>query len=198
MNDETSNKNRRQFLIASTAAVGGVGVGAALVPFAGSMNPSAKARAAGADVEVNISDLGPGEMKVVEWRRMPVIILHRTPEMIEDMEATLDRLKDPESIEASQQPEYAQNPLRSVKPEYLVVMGVCTHLGCVPSFKPEHRIAEAGEWWKGGFLCPCHQSKYDFAGRVFSDTSPAPMNLPVPPHEFLTDTVIRIGDQGTA
>jgi len=197
MNDSPPKKNRRQFLVASTTAVGGVGVGFAASPFVGSMNPSAKAKAAGADVEVEVGDLEPGALRVVEWRGMPVFILRRTPEMIADIKGLDDQLKDPNSEEDSQQPEYARNEYRSINPEYLVVMGVCTHLGCAPNFRPEHGILEIGEWWKGGFLCPCHQSSYDLAGRVFAGRSPAPLNLPVPPHEYLSDTLIRVGDQGS-
>ena len=128
---------------------------------------------------------------------MPVYILRRTPEMLERISELEERLKDPHSEEISQQPEYAQNPYRSIRAEYLIVMGVCTHLGCAPSFKPEHGFKQAGEWWRGGFYCACHQSIYDLSGRVFKD-SLAPMNLPVPPHHFLTKTRIRIGDQSLA
>lgn len=198
MSGEPVDSNRRQVITAAISAVGGVGVGAAAIPFAASLLPSAKARAAGADVEVDISDLGPGEMKVVEWRRMPVWILRRTPDMLKALAAYESRLKDPSSERESQQPEYARNAFRSIKPEYLVVVGVCTHLGCSPRYMPRRIDESVPDWWAGGFRCPCHKSIFDLAGRVFQEMSPAPMNLPVPPYQYLADTRIRIGDQTTS
>jgi len=194
MKDEAKNTRRRELLKTSTALFGGIGIGSLLVPFASSLSPSAKAQAGGADVEIDISKLAPGELLIVKWRRMPVWVLRRTPEMLSDLEGFRDQLKDPYSERETQQPDYARNPHRSIKPEILVVMGVCTHLGCSPNFKPEHGIKEIGDWWKGGFFCSCHQSEYDLAGRVFKGRSPAPLNLPVPPHQYLSGTTILIGD----
>jgi len=174
--------------------LGGIGVGAVAVPLLSSLSPSAEARAGGADVEVDISKLAAGELMIARWRRMPVWILRRTPAMLDDLAQFKDRLKDPDSDIASQQPAYARNPHRSIKPEILVVMGLCTHLGCSPGYKPEHGIREIGDWWKGGFFCPCHFSEYDLAGRVFKGRSPAPLNLPVPPHQYLSEQLLLIGN----
>jgi len=195
MANQGVDKERRRLLTTATTAIGAVGASVASVPFAKAMLPSAKALAAGADVEVDISDMRPGELRVVEWRRSPVWVLRRTPEMLKAIEETENRLKDPNSEAESQQPDYAQNRYRSRNPEYLVVMGVCTHLGCSPTYTPEHGVEEIGSWWKGGFFCPCHQSEYDLSGRVFEGRSPAPLNLPVPPHRFATDSTLVVGDQ---
>ncbi len=188
------DSGRRKVLVTTAALLGGVGVTGTAVPFVESMLPSARARALGADVEVDIGGLQPGELKIVEWRGMPVWILRRTPRMLADLETLVDRLKDPDSEAESQQPPYARNRYRSIKPEYLVVVGICTHLGCSPTYRPQPSIPEVGAWWRGGFFCPCHYSDYDLAGRVFADRSPAPLNLPVPPHQYLSATRIRIGD----
>jgi len=195
MTDKSPDKERRRLLTTAAAALGGFGAGAASVPFVQSLAPSARAKAFGGDIEVDVSDLKPGELRIVEWRGMAVYVLHRTPEMLRDIEALKDRLRDADSEIASQQPEYAKNRYRSIRPEFLVVMGVCTHLGCAPSFKPEYAFPKAGSWWLGGFYCPCHDSIHDLAGRVFDGTSPAPRNLPVPPHRFVSETKIVIGDQ---
>lgn len=194
MDDDAKNLKRRDLLRSSTALVGGIGIGAFAIPLLSSLSPSARAKAQGADVEVDISKLAPGQLLIAKWRRMPVWILHRTPEMLRDMALNAGRLKDPESERETQQPDYARNPHRSIRPEILVVIGICTHLGCSPNFKPEHGIEEVGDWWKGGFFCPCHYSEYDLAGRVFKGRSPAPLNLPVPPHKYLSDTTILIGN----
>ena len=194
MTEETHDPDRRRLLTTVAAAIGGVGVGAASVPFVQSLSPNQAAEAAGADIEVDISDLEPGQMKVVAWRNRPVMIVRRTPEMLENMRTLEGRLRDSTS-EASQQPDYAKNWHRSIRPEIFVVVDVCTHLSCTPSFRPEYAISEAGPWWKGGLLCPCHNSQYDFAGRVFEGMSPAPINLPIPPHHFVSDTKIMIGDR---
>ena len=194
MTEETHDPDRRRLLTTAAAAIGGVGVGAASVPFALSLSPNQAAEAAGADVEVDISDLEPGQMKVVAWRNRPVMIVRRTPEMLENMRTLEGRLRDSTS-EASRQPDYAKNWHRSIRPEIFVVADVCTHLSCTPSFRPEYAISEAGPWWRGGLLCPCRNSQYDFAGRVFEGMSPAPTNLPIPPHYFMSDTKIVIGDQ---
>lgn len=192
--DDAKKSQRRDLLKTTTALVGGIGIGAFTIPLASSLSPSARAQAGGADVEVDISKLNPGQLLIVKWRRMPVWVLNRTPEMLSELENLQDKLKDPNSERETQQPEYARNPHRSIKPEILVVMGVCTHLGCSPNYRPEHGIKEIGDWWKGGFFCSCHQSEYDLAGRVFKGRSPAPLNLPVPPHRYLSETAILIGD----
>ena len=194
MTEETHDPGRRRLLTTAAAAVGGVGVGVVSVPFVQSLSPNQAAEAAGADVEVDISDLEPGQMKVIAWRNRPVMIVRRTPEMLENMQALEGQLRDATS-DASQQPDYAKNWHRSIRPDVFVVVNVCTHLSCTPSFRPEYAISEAGPWWRGGLLCPCHNSQYDLAGRVFEGTSPAPANLPIPPHHFVSDTRILIGDQ---
>ena len=194
MTEETHDPDRRRLLTTAAVAIGGVGVGAASVPFVQSLSPNRAAEAAGADVEVDISDLEPGHMKVVAWRNRPVMIVRRTPEMLDNIRTLEGQLRDSTS-EASQQPDYAKNWHRSIRPDIFVVVDVCTHLSCTPSFRPEYAISEAGPWWRGGLLCPCHNSQYDLAGRVFEGTSPAPINLPIPPHHFVSDTKIVIGDQ---
>ena len=193
MEDKDIDRDRRKILTGTVAFVSGVGIGAAAVPLAKSMLPSARAVALGAPVEVDISQLKPGEMMVVEWRRNPVWILRRTPQMVEELVGLENMLKDPESDAAAQQPEYAKNNQRSLKPEYFVAMGLCTHLGCSPTFKPEHSTQEVGAWWRGGFHCPCHRSNYDLAGRVYKN-SPAPLNLPIPPHRYISEFRIVIGE----
>jgi ubiquinol-cytochrome c reductase iron-sulfur subunit len=191
--DETSS-GRRRFLTAATTVVGAVGTGFLLVPFISSMQPSAKARAAGAPVRADISKLEPGQMIRVKWRGKPVWVVNRTDAMLETLPALNDQLRDPDSVE-SEQPEYAQNEVRSIKPEILVLIGICTHLGCSPTYRPDVAPADLGPDWKGGFFCPCHGSRFDIAGRVYAGV-PAPTNLPVPPHRFLSDDEIIIGDEG--
>lgn len=198
MPSEISSKSRRKLLTKAAAIVGGLGIATSAYPLVQSMSPSEKAKLAGANVYVDIGDIPPGKMKTVEWRRLPVWILHRTPEMLEQLSSFDYKLKDPESRQTSQQPEYARNPYRSIKPEFLVLVGNCTHLGCTPNLTPELGIEEIGDWWKGGFFCHCHNSEYDYAGRVFKGRSPAPLNLPVPPHKYISDTILRIGDQAEA
>ncbi|MBS1202156.1 MAG: ubiquinol-cytochrome reductase [Chromatiaceae bacterium] len=191
------NKNRRRVLIAATSVVGAVGAGFAAVPFIASMNPSAKARAAGAPVEADISKLEPGALLVVKWRGKPIWIVNRTPEMLEALPTLDPELADPNS-EAPQQPEYCRNPTRSIKPAYLVAIGICTHLGCSPTYRPEVAPEDLGPKWKGGFFCPCHGSRFDLAARVFKGV-PAPTNLVIPIHTYLNDTTILVGqDQGAA
>ena len=183
----------RRRLIVATAAVGGVGAVAVLVPFVSSLLPSERAKAAGAPVEVDIGKLESGQMMTVEWRGKPVWIVNRTQAMLDTLPKLNDQVADPKS-EKNQQPLYAQNETRSVKPELLVVVGICTHLGCSPStkFKPGADEGMTADW-VGGFLCPCHGSTFDFAGRVYK-AKPAPTNLEVPPHVYLTDTRILIGE----
>ena len=182
---------RRQWIIA-TAGVGGILGMTALIPFVSSLLPSERALAAGAPVEVDIGRLQAGEMLVVEWRGKPVWILNRTPEMLAALKKAEPMLADPASRVASQQPEYAANPTRSRAPEMLVVIGICTHLGCSPSNAFTPGDPALGADWPGGFLCPCHGSTFDFAGRVFKN-KPAPTNLEVPPHQYLSDTRLLIG-----
>jgi ubiquinol-cytochrome c reductase iron-sulfur subunit len=188
---------RRHFLVVATTVTGVVGAGLAAVPFLESWRPSARAQALGAPVEVDISKLEPGQLVKVEWRGKAVYVVHRTPAMIEELDDMGPRLRDPESKD-SEQPAYAANATRARKPEYLVVVGVCTHLGCAPLARFDPGDAELGADWLGGFYCPCHGSKFDLAGRVFKDV-PAPTNLTVPPYQFLTAGRILIGsDSGAA
>ena len=183
----------RRRLIVATAAVGGAGAVAVLVPFVSSLLPSERAKAAGAPVEADIGKLEAGQMMTVEWRGKPVWIINRTPEMLGTLPKLDGSVADPKS-EVDMQPSYAQNETRSIKKEIMVVIGICTHLGCSPSskFKPGAEEGMAADWL-GGFLCPCHGSTFDFAGRVFK-AKPAPTNLEVPPHVYLSDTRILIGE----
>lgn len=192
MNDDGIDKDRRRFLTTTATAVGGVGAVATAVPFISTMTPSAKTKAIGAPVEVDISDIAPGERKIVKWQGKPVWILRRRKEVLDELSELADKLSDPDS-EEKQQPDYAQNPYRSINPEYLIVIGLCTHLGCSPTFVPIDADHELGSDWKGGFFCPCHGSMFDLAGRVYKGF-PAPTNLLVPPHKFLTETHVLIGD----
>lgn len=190
--DQKIDSSRRTLLVA-TSALGGAGVVATAVPFVASLTPSDRARAAGAPVEADISKLSPGEMMTVEWRGRPVWILRRTEEMLASLDHTESRVSDPSS-ERNQQPEYARNRHRSIKPEYLVTIGICTHLGCSPSERFRTGAASGiSDDWQGGFFCPCHGSYFDLAGRVFR-SMPAPSNLVVPPHKYLTDATILVGE----
>jgi ubiquinol-cytochrome c reductase iron-sulfur subunit len=183
----------RRRLVVATAAVGGVGALAALVPFVSSMLPSERAKAAGAPVEVDIGSLESGQMMTVEWRGKPVWIINRSKEMLDTLPKLADAVVDPKS-ERDMQPDYCKNETRSIKPNIMVAVGICTHLGCSPSskFKKGAEEGMAGDWL-GGFLCPCHGSTFDFAGRVYK-SKPAPVNLEVPPHTYLSDTRILIGE----
>jgi len=191
MNEEKKvDKTRRNLVVATSVAGGAASVGAA-VPFVVSMWPSERAKAAGAPVEVDISKIAPGEMAVIEWRGKPVWVIHRTKEMIESLKVATARLTDPES-RASKQPAYAKNETRAQNPEWMVMEGVCTHLGCSPQLKTAEAKAEMGGDWAGGFYCPCHGSKFDYAGRVFRG-APAPLNLEVPPY-VLAEGKLTIGE----
>ncbi len=192
MNDNEVDKNRRRLLVAAAGVMGGVGAGYVATPFILSMHPSERVKAAGAPVEVDIANIKPGELMTVEWRGKPVWILRRDSGMLDDLQKLADELRDPNSEENTQQPTYAKNFNRSLNPEYLVVIGICTHLGCAPTFRPDKAPNDLGSQWKGGFFCPCHGSRYDLAGRVFKGV-PAPSNLVVPPHRFITDNRILIG-----
>jgi len=194
MADKELDQGKRRFLVAATSVAGGIASAAAAVPFVASMLPSERAKAAGAPVEADISGLAPGEMTRVEWRGKPVWIVRRTREMLESVKRNDEKVADPQSQRKKElTPEYARNELRSIKPEYLVVVGICTHLGCSPvdKFKAQPEAFESD--WKGGFYCPCHGSLFDLAGRVYKN-KPAPDNLEVPPHRYLSDTRILIGE----
>jgi ubiquinol-cytochrome c reductase iron-sulfur subunit len=189
------DRNRRHFLTVATAVAGAVGVGFVAVPFLSSLKPSARAQALGAPVEVPLGSMQPGEMVRVIWRGRLVFVLRRSQEMLARLQDSVDNLRDPNSEVTEQQPDYTANETRSVRPEYLVVEGSCTHLGCAPLEDFEVRPSEN---WSGGFFCPCHGSKFDLAGRVFKGV-PAPTNLRVPPHRFVRDDLILIGqDTGAA
>jgi len=190
MSTDGVNAGRRRLLIGATAAVGAVGVGYVAVPFVKSWNPSAKAKAAGAPVTADISQLEPGQKMTVEWRGKPVWVVRRTPEMLAGLKRIEPSLLDPASENEAQQPAYARNEFRSIKSEYLVLTGICTHLGCSPLFEPEKAKLEST--WEGGFFCPCHGSKFDLAGRVYKGV-PAPKNLEVPFHSYTSDKVLVIG-----
>jgi len=181
------------FLTVATSVVGGVGVVGAAVPFVASWNPSAKAKAAGADVEVDISGIEPGQLIRVMWRSKPVWIVRRTPEILAELGQHEDQLRDPNS-ENEQQPAFAQNQYRSMKEEYLILVGICTHLGCSPQHMKDGAFEEYVEGVPEGFFCPCHGSKFDMAGRVFQNV-PAPLNLVVPPYQFVDDATVIIGSE---
>ncbi|MGH1440930.1 MAG: ubiquinol-cytochrome c reductase iron-sulfur subunit [Cellvibrionaceae bacterium] len=192
---EVVNQGRRRFLTAATSVVGAAGAVGVAVPFIGSWNPSAKAKAAGAPVKIDLSKIQPGEMVTEEWRGKPVYIIRRTDEALAGLEKVDGEVSDPDSSNP-QQPEYAQNENRSIKPEFMIMLGVCTHLGCAPQFRPDVGAKDlGGDAWQGGFFCPCHGSKFDLAGRVYKGV-PAPLNLEVPPHVYDTDTTVVIGVDG--
>ncbi|MEQ5836935.1 ubiquinol-cytochrome c reductase iron-sulfur subunit [Marinobacter sp. NFXS9] len=192
MNNGDVSRSRRRFLIGATSVVGGVGVVGAAVPFVASWNPSAKAEAAGAPVSVSIDKIEPGQQVTVEWRGKPVWIVRRTDEMLDNIKKLNDTVKDPQSKEASQQPGYIEGIYRSLKPDIAVLVGICTHLGCVPTYRPEVAPPDLGPDWLGGFFCPCHGSHYDLAGRVYQ-SQPAPLNLEVPPYRYDSETTLTIG-----
>lgn len=192
MSNKEVDRSKRRFLIAATTAVGAVGAAVVAVPFVKSMLPSQRAKAAGAPVEVDISKVEPGMLLTVEWRGKPVWIVNRTKEMLDLLVKHDDRLKDPKS-EEMQQPEYCKNATRSIKPQYLVAVGICTHLGCSPTFRKEIGPADLGADWPGGWFCPCHGSRFDLAARVFKDV-PAPTNLVIPPYKYLSDARLLIGE----
>jgi ubiquinol-cytochrome c reductase iron-sulfur subunit len=188
---EKVDTRKRKFLIAATSAIGGVAAASVAVPLVMSMMPSARAKAAGAPVEVDISKVEPGMLLTVEWRGKPVWIVNRTPEMLDLLAKHDDQLADAAS-EMPQQPDYCKNATRSIKPEFLVAVGICTHLGCSPTFRKDVGAADLGGDWPGGFFCPCHGSRFDLAARVFKGV-PAPTNLVIPPHQYLSDAKLLIG-----
>ncbi len=192
MNDQTVDLRRRHWLVVGTTLTGSVGIACATAPFITSMLPSAAARAAGAPVDVDISKIEPGMEITVLWRGKPVWVLHRAEAMLAMLGKHDNLLLDPRS-EQPQQPPYCKNATRSIEPSYFVVIGVCTHLGCSPTLREQLGAPDLGAGWPGGWLCPCHGSKFDLAGRVFKDV-PAPLNLVVPPHRYLSPTSVRVGD----
>lgn len=190
--ESPTDPNRRRFLVTATSVIGGAGIVAAAVPFVASMEPSARAVAAGAPITVDISKLESGQLITVKWRSRPVWILRRTKKQLAILPSLDARCKDPKSLQPQQLPS-SQNEHRSLLPEYFVVVAICTHLGCVPTFRPDIAPPDLGSAWEGGFFCPCHGSRYDLAGRVFNG-SPAPLNLPVMPYYFMDKTTVRIGE----
>ena len=195
--DNVVDANRRRFLVTSTSVVAAVGAGFVAVPFLSSWMPSERAKNAGAPVEVDISKLEEGRLLIVEWQSKPVWIVRRSAKTLSELVTLDDNLSDPNSENVDQQPAYAQNANRSIKPEISVLVGICTHLGCSPTFRPDIAAADLGADWLGGFFCPCHSSKFDLAGRVYQGV-PAPTNLVVPPHKYVSDNVIIIGEDGEA
>lgn len=194
MNIEGVDESKRQFLTSALTVVGAVGTGYLAVPFLAQMQPSVKAMAAGAPVEVDLSKMESGQLLRVAWRGKPVWILNRTPAVLETLKTLEDQLSDAHSRE-SIQPTSSKNSVRSIKPEIFVAIGLCTHLGCSPTFRPEIAPNDLGPDWKGGFFCPCHGSRFDLAGRVYRGV-PAPTNLEIPPHRYVKDTLLVIGDAG--
>ncbi|HET9699775.1 MAG TPA: ubiquinol-cytochrome c reductase iron-sulfur subunit [Burkholderiales bacterium] len=190
-NSAAVDPGKRRFLIAVTAAAGAVAAAGVAVPFLASMAPSERAKALGAPTEVDISKLEPGQLVRSEWRGKVIWVVRRTKEMLDNLKQLNAQVADPKS-EISEQPAYAKNEVRALKPEFFVVVGICTHLGCSPTFRPEVAPADLGPEWKGGFFCPCHGSRFDLAGRVYKGV-PAPTNLPVPPHMYLSETRVLIG-----
>lgn len=195
MNRNPEDVARRRTLVKLTAAAGGLAAAGAAVPFVASLAPSERAKAAGAPVEVDFGALKPGELSTIEWRGKPVWILRRTPDMLKRLSTAERFLIDPRSEVSSQQPEYAKNPTRSIQPETLVTVALCTHLGCIPSYYPEPDSLQPG--WPGGFYCPCHGSKFDLAGRVYRG-SPAPTNLVIPSYRFVSDAKVVVGEDAKA
>ena len=196
--DNVVDTKRRRFLVNSTSVIAAVGAGFVAVPFLASWMPSERAKNAGAPVEVDISKLEEGRLMIVEWQSKPVWIVKRSEKTLSDLTSLDGILSDPSSEDIDQQPDYAQNASRSIKPEILVLVGICTHLGCSPTYRPDiGAVALGGSDWLGGFFCPCHSSKFDLAGRVYQGV-PAPTNLKVPPHKYLSDNIIVIGEDEEA
>ena len=190
----TVSTGKRKFLAAITALYAGVGAIFVATPFVKSFKPSRRAKAVGAPVDIDLSTIEPGALKVVKWRGKPIWILRRTKQMTQSLSLVTDLLADPTSTQ-SKQPEYAKNQARSSNDEWLVAVGICTHLGCSPVFRPDVAAEDMGKDWQGGFFCPCHGSKFDLAGRVYKNM-PAPTNLTVPPYSFIDDNTLRVGSNG--
>lgn len=193
MAEQGVDPRRRRLLTTAVSVVGGAGAVVAVWPFLASMRPSARAQAAGAPVEVDLEPIEPGQLVRVKWRGKPVWIVYRTEEMLENLEKLEDKLRDPDSEVVSQTPPFARNRWRSIKPEYLVLIGICTHLGCSPTYRPEVAPEDLGPDWLGGFFCPCHGSLFDMAGRVYKGV-PAPTNLEVPPYRYTSERRILVGE----
>lgn len=191
LSDDQIDEQRRKFLLVGSGVLGGIGAICALTPLVSSLMPSAKAQAAGAPVQVDLSNIEPGQQVTIEWRGKPVWIIRRTKEMLAHLNEHNEQLRDPLSV-VNQQPDYAKNQYRSINPEFLVLVGICTHLGCSPKYTPTAN--QIGSQWPGGFYCPCHGSTFDMSGRVFKGV-PAPINLEVPPYHFIGETVIVIGEE---
>ncbi len=192
MSNDGVNNGRRRLLLGATAALGAVGAVGVAVPFVQSWHPSAKARAAGAPARVDVSKLSPGEQVIVEWRGRPVWVVRRTQEMLDNLPNMNDRLADPDSNRA-EQPEYVPNtPIRALNPEFMVLIGICTHFGCSPTYRPDIAPSDLGQNWAGGFFCPCHGSRFDLSGRVYR-AQPAPTNLVIPPHAYQDEATLIIG-----
>ena len=198
MNADGVDLKKRRTLTLATSVVGGIGSLFVIYPFLAAWNPSEKAKAAGAPVEADISKLEPGQMTTVKWRGKPVWIIRRTEQNLKDLPTLNDQLADPESEDTGQQPDYCKNVNRSIRPEYLDAVGICTHLGCSPTHRPDVAPADLGPEWLGGFFCPCHGSRFDLSARVYKNV-PAPKNLEIPPYQYLSDTRILVGvDAGEA
>ena len=192
MDNKEINQGRRRFLTLATAGAGAAAAAGVAVPFLASFFPSEKAKAAGAPVEVDVSKIEAGQLMTAEWQGKPIWVLNRTEQQQQELPKLDGQMADPTS-EVEHQPEYCKNELRSIKPNIFVASGICTHLGCSPTFRPDVAPADLGADWKGGFFCPCHGSKFDLAGRVYKGV-PAPTNLIIPPYKYLTDTTILVGD----
>ena len=190
----TVDTDKRRFLTNATTVVGSIGAIAVTIPFISSLSPSAKARAAGAPVEVDISKLEVGQLLTIEWRGKPVFVFRRSEETLSTLAGLKTELRDPHSEELGQQPSYCKNDLRSIRQDLMVLVGICTHLGCAPTYRPELAPEDLGPDWQGGFFCPCHGSTFDLAGRVYQSV-PAPTNLVVPPHYFINDNKLLIGKE---
>ena len=191
MADDSINKGRRRFLTASTAVIGGAGLIITAIPFVETWLPSARAEAAGSPITVDIGKIEKGQMVRYGWRKQPIFVINRTPEQLQWLPKQDPRLRDPQS-NASQQPEYCKNGHRSIKPEWMVLIGICTHLGCVPDYVGEMKPEPFDPNWQGGYYCPCHHSRYDMAGRVYQGV-PAPKNMQIPPYHFVDDSTVQIG-----
>ena len=192
MDNHEINNGRRRFLILATNGAGGVAALGVATPFVASFFPSEKAKAAGAAVEIDVSKIESGQMMTAEWQGKPIWVVNRTAQQLKDLKALDGAVSDPKS-EVEQQPENCKNETRSIKPNIFVAIGICTHLGCSPTYRPDVAPADLGSAWKGGFFCPCHGSKFDMAGRVYKGV-PAPTNLVVPPYKYLSDTTVLVGE----
>ena len=192
MDNHEINNGRRRFLILATSGAGGVAALGVATPFVASFFPSEKAKAAGAAVEIDVSKIESGQMMTAEWQGKPIWVVNRTAQQLKDLKALDGAVSDPKS-EVEQQPENCKNETRSIKPNIFVAIGICTHLGCSPTYRPDVAPADLGSAWKGGFFCPCHGSKFDMAGRVYKGV-PAPTNWVVPPYKYLSDTTVLVGE----